>query len=316
MANEKTKKPAFIRFLQWLFPWKGDSAGEAIRKLVFLIAVLVFFGAAGYLGNYFYQRYHSAQVAEQISNIYYNEQPSQERIPLPDGYNIKFDNLYQINQDIKGWINLPGTSIDFPVMQAEDNNYYLRRNIYKDYDNNGTPFLDYRDEILPDFQSSNLVIYGHNMKFEGVFGALVNYNDLDFYKEHPLITFDSVYQDMQWKVVSGFYVNTRPEDDNGNVFEYQNYIDLSNPSVFEEYVDQITKRSVIKTNIDVTYGDHLLTLSTCANEFKDGRFVVVARQVREGEDPNVDVSKATYNPNTVYPEIWYEKFPNTPRPQG
>lgn len=293
----------FIRFLKWLLPWKGDGFGEIMRKLVFLLAAIIFLTSAGYLSNYFYQRYKSSQTATEISQMYYgNTGPD---VPMPPGYQEKFRALYAINTDIKGWITIPGTTIDYPVLQSSDNNYYLRKNIYKSYDINGTPFLDYRNDISPETQSDNLVIYGHHMKFDGVFGVLIHYNDLSFYREHPIINFDSVYRDMQWAVLSAFYINTDPNDDNGYVFDYQNYIDLSDPDVFDEYIDQITKRSVISTNVDVKYGDKLLTLSTCADEFKNARFVVVARMIRPGEDANIDVSKAVYNPSPVYPEVWY-----------
>lgn len=310
------KNCLFIRFLKWLFPWKGDSAGEVVRKLVFLLATIVFLSSVGYLSYYFYQRYQSAQTATEISQIYHQEGAVGPNAPLPPGYQEKFRSLYTINPDVKGWITIPGTTIDYPVLQSIDNNDYLRKNLYRGYDVNGTPFLDYRDVISPEEQSDNLIIYGHHMKFDGVFGVLIHYNDLSFYQEHPTITFDSVYQDMQWKVLAGFYVNTRPQDDNGYVFDYQNYIDLSDPERFNDYIDQITKRSVITTNVDVQYGDKLLTLSTCADEFKGGRFVVVARLVRPEEDPTPDVSQATYNPTPVYPEIWYQLYPNTPRPSS
>lgn len=303
----KAKPNWFIRFLRWLLPWKGDGFGEIIRKILFLIALIVFIGAAGYLGNYFVQRYISAQTAQQISDLYYNGSSDGDHIPLPDGYQQKFDNLYQINQDIKGWINIPDTKVDFPVVQGTDNDFYLHKNIYKKYDQNGVPFLDYRNELTQSTQSSNLVIYGHNMRFDGVFGGLVHYNDLTYYQNHPVITFDSVYKDMKWKIFAGFYVNTTPAEDNGNpIFDYQNYLDLTNKNRYNEFISQVLSRSVVKTNVDVKYGDKLLTLSTCANEFKDGRFVVVARLVRDGEDENVDVSKAVYNPNPVYPAIWHK----------
>lgn len=308
------KKPCLlVRFFKYIFPWAGDSIGEVIRKIIFLIALIVFSISLSYLGSYFYQRYQSSKTAAEISETYYEETPTSS-VSLPPGYQEKFLSLYAINPEIKGWISVPGTTVDYPVMQTDENNFYMNRDIYGQYDSSGTPFLDYRNIISTDEQSDNLIIYGHHMNFDGVFGVLVHYNDLAFYQEHPTITFDSVYKDMQWKVISGFYINTNPQHDNGYVFDYQNYIDLSDPERFNEYIEQITKRSVVQTNIDVQYGDKLLTLSTCANEFKDGRFVVVARLVRPGEDPIPDVSQAKYNPSTVYPEIWYQKFPNTPRP--
>ncbi len=308
MANTQEKKKNWlIRLLQWLFPCKGDSAFEVIRKLIFLVAMVVLIGSAAYIGNYFWQRYQSSQVAAEISDIYAGNTQIDDanHIPLPDGYNPKFDSLYQINQDIKGWITVPGTTVNYPVLQASDNDYYLHRNIYRNYDINGVPFLDYRNVIENGEQSDNMVIYGHHMNFDGVFGVLEHYNDLDFYKEHPTITFDSVYQDMQWKVVAGFYAATTEQDEGGPVFDYQNYIDLSDRARYDEFVNQITSRSVVDTGVDVRYGDHFLTLSTCTNEFSDGRFVIVARQVRDGEDAGVDVSAATYNPNPVYPAVWH-----------
>lgn len=308
------KKPCLlVRFFKYIFPWKGDGVGEILRKIIFLIALIIFSISLSYIGSYFYQRYQSSKTATEISETYYGE-PSTPSVSLPPGYQEKFLSLYSINPEIKGWISIPGTTVDYPVMQTDENNFYMNRDIYGKYDSSGTPFLDYRNIISADEQSDNLIIYGHHMNFDGVFGVLVHYNDLEFYKEHPTITFDSVYKDMQWKVVSGFYANTDPQHDNGYVFDYQNYIDLSDPERFNEYIEQITKRSVVQTNVDVQYGDKLLTLSTCANEFKNGRFVVVARMVRPGEEPTPDVSQAKYNPSTVYPEIWYQKFPNTPRP--
>ncbi len=304
----KTRPNWFIRFLRWLFPWRGDSAGEACRKTMFLIAVVVFIGASAYLGNYFYQRYLSYKTANHLIGIYYGDEDTENSYPLPEGYQKKFGELYQINPDIKGWINVLGTTIDYPVVQGTDNDFYLHKNLYKNYDQNGVPFLDYRNVLEQNAQSSNLVIYGHNMRFDGVFGGLIHYNDLDFYREHPLIEFDSVYKDMRWKVIAGFYVNTTPKEDNGNpIFDYQNYLDLTDKSEYNEFISQIMKRSVVQTNVDVQYGDSLLTLSTCANEFKNGRFVVVARLVREGEDPQVNTDNAIYNPNPVYPAAYHKK---------
>lgn len=305
----KVKQNFFIRFLKWLLPWKGDGFLEIVRKIIFFIALVVLIGSLCYLGNYFIQRYLSDNLAHKIADIYNGDASfdADNQLPLPDGYNQKFNSLYQINQDIKGWIQLDGTTINYPVMQGSDNDYYLRRNIYKEYDINGVPFLDYRNKLDINSQSDNLVIYGHHMNFDGVFGPFVHYNKLDFYKEHPIITFDSVYKDMKWKVVAGFYAATSEADEGGPVFDYQNYIDLSDKSRYNEFISQIKQRSVVDTGVDVKYGDKFITISTCANEFHEGRFVVVARLIRDGENPDQDVSQAKLNANVKYPAVWHPK---------
>lgn len=308
MKDITQKKPnIIIRFLKWLFPWKGDGIFECIRKIIFLIALIVLIGTLSYFGNYLYQRYRSDRIANKISDIYDGNLDlnlGNDKLPLPEGYNEKFDGLYQINQDIKGFIKVDGTTISYPVVQGSDNDYYLRRNIYKEYDINGVPFLDYRNEITKDNQSDNLIIYGHHMNFDGVFGPFIHYNKLDFYKEHPIINFDSVYKDMKFKIVGGFYAATSEKEEGGPIFDYQNYINLSNKKTYNEFINQVKTRSVVDTGVDVQQGDKFITISTCANEFHDARFVVVARMVRDNEDENPDLSKAQYNKNVKYPQAY------------
>ena len=102
-----------------------------------------------------------------------------------------------------------------------------------------------------------------------------------------------------------FIANTRPED--GPIFDYLNFLD-GTEETFMEYVENVRERSLITTGVDVQPGDRLITLSTCSYEFTEARFVVVARKIREGEDPEVDTSEAYKNPDPLMPRVWYELY--------
>lgn len=328
MSSQTTTKkpPLIVRFFKALIPWKGDKASEVVRKLIFLIALIVFIGAVAYIGNYYYVRWNSQQLAERVAALYVpsdenmidqnpsdpetpaaeGEEPAQEEQPpvqLPSGYSQDFAKLYAINPDVKGFISIDNTNIAFPVMQGEDNDEYLYHNIYKNYDVFGVPFLDYRCTLEQDAISENLVIYGHHMNGKRVFGQLVNYKDLNFYKKHPIVHFNTVYQQSDWKIVSVFMTNTNPDHDNGNVFDYWNYIDMDEER-FNSYVEEVKKRSYIDTGIDAEYGDQLISLSTCSYEIKDARTVLVARRVRDGETSDVDVNAAKVNSDAYYPQAY------------
>lgn len=311
------KPPLIVRFLKSWLPWKGDGFGEVIRKIIFLIALIVFIGSAVYIGNYFLTRYESEKKIDEIDTIYHDTNIDPDQVAnLPEGYGERWASLYSINNNIKGWISIDDTNISFPVVQTseEDPEHFLYRDFKDKYDTFGTPFLDARARLTLEENSDNWVIYGHHMKGKKVFGQLTNYEDLDFYKSHPIIQFDSVYKDMKWKIVSVFVTNTNPNHDNGNVFNYHDYINFENEEAFNDYIEKVKQRSILDTGVDVAYGDQLMTLSTCTYEFDDARFVVVARQVRDGEDPDAQVENAVYNPNTLYPQIWYDKFPQYKKP--
>ncbi len=315
------KKPWYKRFFLALIPWKGDSVNEIVRKCVFLVALIVFLVCAGVIIDYFRQNVVSDQVVQQTQALYTEEPTPEALAELPDGVLEKFANLYAANDDIKGWITIPNSKVDYPVVQADDNDYYLRRDFYQNYNNNGVPFIDYRCTFTKDAQSTNTIIYAHNIRGGRFFQQITNYKDLSFYKQSPVITFDSIYEEAQYKVISAFIVNVNGAQDEGNVFDYHNFINAQSEEHFNWFIEEITRRSIIDTPVDVQPTDKLLTLSTCTYEFDDARFVVVARKVRPGESATVDVSQAIYNPKTLYPQAYYDKYggtkpdyPDNPKP--
>jgi sortase B len=232
-------------------------------------------------------------------------------IPDPDrddkGRLLQFQELLKVNNDVKGWITIPDTNIDYVVMQSsnQDPEYYLTRDIEKHELKAGSLFLDYKSSIEMD--TKNLVIHGHNMtSTDNMFHYLLNFKNLDYYKERPLFTFDTIYQTGQWKIFAIFVTNgtTKKEP----LFNYTRS-SFEDSSDFINFVYQLRIRSIFNIeDVDVNENDQLLTLSTCSYEVKDYRTVIIARKVREGEDTTVDVDIVTENPAPLYPSTWYYRF--------
>lgn len=298
-------------------PAKG-GAGEVIRKIVLSISIITIIASCGILVNtYFIEPYRFKSEAQNLadqmnegvnthSDASVNEvQPENTDVSYPTGMLAKYAQLYAANDDLAGWISIPGFEINLPIAQGNDNNYYLKKDIYGKYTRYGVPFFDYRNKNLETL-NRNTVVYGHNMRHDDlIFGMLENYRGIeDGFAAAPVIECNTIYGDHTWFVYAAFLTNAKEKDDNGYVLPY-NFIDISDAK-FAEYIEEIDKRKFYTTGIDIAVTDKILTLSTCAYDFDDARLVVIARERREGESLNVDISKAYYNQNPKYPQAWYD----------
>jgi sortase B len=219
---------------------------------------------------------------------------------------LQFKELLAVNEDVKGWITITDTNIDYVVMQSskEDPEYYLFHNIKGEYNKAGTLFLDVRSSVEND--SQNYVIYGHNMIStpEKMLHYLLQYKKLSYYKKHPIITFDTIYHTGKWKIFAVFVTNGSDKKEPFFDFVQSSF---GSPSEFLNFVYQLRVRSVLNIDsVDVNENDQLLTLSTCSYEIENYRTVIVARKIREGEDETVAVDSARINKNPLYPELWYK----------
>ncbi len=293
------------------FPSKGDTKGERIRKTVFLFCMAVFVCCIGYLGTKLYDAVGHRSLAASLHALIDPSAAPADWEYLPEYYN-----LYQENNDFIGYIKIDGTNVEFPVVQTEKENgkgyigqYYLRKDYYGEYSMYGTPFADYRCDLTPEGQSKNIIIYGHNIYDDGqMFSDLIKYRKLSFYKEHPVIRFDTLYERKEWLVVGAIVTNAYEKD--GEVWEYHNFIDGSTAEA-EEFVEEVKKRTLIVTGVDFDEEDSYLTLSTCCYDFTDARMVIVARQLREGESSDIDTSNAYYSTDPLMPEKWYKAISKT-----
>lgn len=191
----------------------------------------------------------------------------------------KYKTLYNINPDIVGWISIEGTEIDYPVMQTvKDEQFYLHRNFYKAESTSGLPFMD--DRCIISDTSSNIIIYGHNMKNGSMFAGLLKYQDKDFYEKHKYIRFDTIYAEGMYEIVAVFRSRVAFVDE--DTFRFYNFIESDSVEEFEEFYDTIRSLSLYETDATAISSDYLLTLSTCEYSEEDGRFVVVARKIADG----------------------------------
>lgn len=189
-----------------------------------------------------------------------------------NSYNL--ENITKINADTIGWIKINGTNINYPVMQ--NGNYYLHRNIYKNYSSHGTPYLAENCNLST---SDNLIIYGHHMNDNSMFSDLVNYKNYQFYKNHKYINFytlkDGQTIESTYEIVIAF--KTVAYSNSG--FKYYNYTNFYDEQELNSFVDNCRNLEVYNTGTRISYGDKLLTLSTCEYSQKNGRMVIVSKKI-------------------------------------
>ena len=195
----------------------------------------------------------------------------------------EYATLYEENPDLFGWVQIEGTKLDYPVMYTPDEpEYYLRRAFDRSESISGVPFLD----ASWTEGCGNYLIYGHNMLSGAMFAALLSYAQSDFYEEHPIIRFDTLFDRGKYEVIAAFYSKVYDAGDQ-NVFRYYQYTDLSAPERFQEYMSQVKDAALYDTGVTAQYGDQLLTLSTCSYHTDNGRFAVVARKIDSMADTNL-----------------------------
>lgn len=245
--------------------------------------------------------FSSGTVSEEpVQNV---TQSVSESTTVPE----KYSEYYAKNNDFVGWIRIDDTAIDYPVVQCEDNNYYLTHNFDKEPEARGTIFMAY--DCDKNLKSKNTVIHGHNWLDETVFSQLEKYSDFDFYKSHPVVEYNTRTELHKWKIISVFITTASESEDNNYIFNYV-YPNMGGDN-FEPYSAELKKRSLFDTGVEYNENDKFLTLSTCTrsvdknNQRADCRIVIVSRMVRENESDYVDVSKASVNLNPKYPQIWY-----------
>ncbi|MGN1456818.1 MAG: class B sortase [Acutalibacteraceae bacterium] len=305
------KKPAFWkRFI----PCSGDRPLDVVRKIVLMLAICTFVVSSYMLVNILIVEptvsdSTNSGIKDLLVSTSDESESSQTKKPNDgsEGSLVDFKKLLEVNPDTIGWITVPDTKIDYVVVKPsedKDKEYYLYRDFYGNDTKYGSIFMDYRSTL----DSKNLILHGHHMQDGRMFANLINFSDLDVYKKTPTFTFNTIYEKSKWKIISIFKTNTL--ESQGDFFNYLRG-DFKNNYDFLNFIYQLRERSIIDCPVDVNENDTLVTLSTCAYDFDDFRFVVVARKVRDGESAKVDVSKADYNPNPLYPEIWYKRYGGT-----
>ncbi len=323
--KKKKKKKTVGQTLLGLLPNKKDKIGERLRKVVFLGSIVAIIVCGYIVSDYYIGNYLTENRYKNVMDIYdtypVNTSPKVDTDP-DDGYDGPFyellpgaQKLLDINEDVVGIIRIPGTEVNYPIVQSDDLEKYLHLDFTGKEARAGSIFLDYRcrfdkviDGRLAEPNSDNQIIYGHNMADEMMFGSLRNYKEYDYYYgEHPIVELNSNYQTYTYKIFAFFLVDA--DDKTETAFDCWNNINFPTEEEFYDFVNEAKRRTLRLNDVDVKYGDKLLTLSTCNSIFGtggSGRFIVLAREVREGEDPYEGTQNSTENTNIKWPSLYYK----------
>lgn len=264
---------------------------ERRRRGILLACALVAVICLAYFGIYEYMTIRTERDAQKLASAIKDEPQVFVPDPSDDKYYAqltdpetgtpivlkKYEDLFNQNKSLIGWVKIADTVIDYPVMQSVDNEYYLDHNFHQEYDKNGSIFLDAACSIYP--RSTNLIIYGHHMKSGSMFGSLQSYQSESYYQNHKYIMFDTIYEEGTYEVMFAFRDRVYSQEDVN--FKYYEFVDANSEEEFNSYMNEMAAVSYYDTGVTAVYGDQLLTLSTCDYQQDNGRFVVVARRIYE-----------------------------------
>lgn len=201
--------------------------------------------------------------AAQVYNKIYEIKKTQEN---------KNDNkidLSYINNDYRGWIDISNTNIHYPIVQAKDNDFYLYKDINKNYLESGSIFLDFRNN---NFNDSNTVIYGHSMRNKTMFGQLKMFKDKDFFNTNKFITITTPTGDiLKYKIFSAYITDAN---------NFYNKTSFNSDEEFDNFLNKIKNKSLFNTDVKPNCIDKILTLSTCSYEFENARMVIHAKRFK------------------------------------
>lgn len=238
-------------------------------KLILIIAlslILLFSGMK--IVKYSVDGLNNKKFNAQLQQIYHQAKEA-EKMDKSEKYGDKFKELIKINSDLVGWIYLPNTSIDYPVVQTVDNDYYLTHSFEKEESDHGAIYMDYRN-IQDSQKMVHTIIYGHYMKDGTMFKSLNNYKTKDYAKQNPFIEFDTLEGPTKWQIFSVYVIRAK----NSTL-----QVSFSNEEEYAQYLTMIIEKSMENIGVQATKEDQLLTLVTCSYELKDSRLVIHAKKI-------------------------------------
>lgn len=199
--------------------------------------------------------------------------------PIPAKTN-PYKDYYLANPDMAGWLVIPGTVVDYPIMWTpEDENYYLYRDFKKRENNNGCLILDTDSSLSP--LTTNLIIHGHNMKSGAMFGNLTDYEKKSYFEDHKQIILYTPKCQRNYEVIAVFRSQVYKKND--DVFKFYKFFQADTEEQFNDFYENIKELSLYDTGVTAEFGDRFITLSTCVYHVTNGRFVVVAKEVEPGD---------------------------------
>lgn len=233
---------------------------KIFENIIFIIAICVFVFSGYKIFSYWKENQISSSINKEVIDkaVEIIEEEKTE-----DRFSVDFEALWEENEDIVAWIYCPDTPINYPVLQANDNDYYLRRLLNGEYNIAGTIFMDYRNSS--DFSDYNTMIYGHNMKNNTMFGSIHKYQNQSYYDEHKIIYVITPNQKYELKLFSGYLT-----DANSDIYEVP-----MDETQQKDYIKESIKLSTFKSDVEIFPEDKVVTLSTCSFRFENARCILM-----------------------------------------
>ena len=280
-------------------PQKKKKLSRILYWILLLVLAAVFLYSGGALLDYYLDSRESQQTYDEIRDIKgdytrptYDPQatvPSEAATaPTESPYTTvtdpetgepvevlkEFAQLYTENPDIVGWLTIPDTNVDYPVVhRPEDPDWYLHRDFYGKYDSHGCLYLE--EAADPFRPSDNLTVYGHRMKDGTMLGHLAKYESKDFWQSHQYFYFDTLRERHTYQIVYVFVTTASV----GQGFEYHNFFDFMNQAEFDRFISGCASHAIYQTGVTTQFGDQFVTLSTCEYTHENGRLVLVAKRI-------------------------------------
>lgn len=280
---------------------------KSTRKILFILAFALFFGIFAYSGIRIWQYYSAAEEAgasyeslqalrqeatdpaaptqdltpyENMSpeELFQAEEQPYTGVAPPGGEEVvyllpEFEELFLLNSDLVGWLTVPGTRIDYPVVQRpQETDYYLYRNFQRAYSPWGCVYAREACDVFA--PSDQVVLYGHRMQDGSMFADLGYYESYDFWKEHKTLRFDTLRGRHEYEVVCVMRISA-----SAGKYPYHRFTDAADELEFYAFWAKCQEKAIYDTGADVRYGDKLLSLFTCEYSQTNGRLVVIARRI-------------------------------------
>lgn len=230
-----------------------------LNIVIYMILFLILIYSGIEIFKWYKDKTNNQKIAEKIKSTVIIEEENKAENEKKEEYTVDFNKLKEQNDETVAWIKVNNTNVEYPVVKTTNNNFYLNHSFDKSKNSAGWIFADYKNKF--DNTDKNIIIYGHNMKDNSMFGSLKNILNSDWYdnEENTNITLYTENEKSIYKVFSVYKIENE---------DYYIKTKFSNDNEFEKFIKTLKKRSIKDFNTDVSKDDSILTLSTCANNNK------------------------------------------------
>ncbi len=281
-------KEKLFSFFDRHLPNSRDNIKQILIKCLYILSLVAVLVSGTVLSNFFTGIEKENRILEELRAGF-----------TVSGYSV--DGIRAENPDIKGWLSFEGLGINYPLLQGEDNSFYLNHNSKKKKSTVGSLLIDYRTDAEND---RNIIIYGNDNKDGSMFGELDKLRNAAFYRKNSVIRLNLSGNTRNYKIYAVFVLNSSKKDDNNYIYNISRK-EFLNDEDFNSWVSEAKTRSVVNTGVTVENGDSVLTLVTSSDDFPNSRLIVMAKSGEENGYELEMSSNASANPQPVYPERWY-----------